>query len=690
MKRIIFNIFLVLLFTATLQAQQVDRSQPPEPGPAPQINLGKYDTFTLDNGLKVIVVENHKLPRVSFQLKLDIDPVKEGDKAGYVSMAGDLLRSGTTNRSKEQIDEAIDFIGGRLSTYSTGMYGASLTQHEDTLLMLMSDVLLHPTFPEAELEKNRKQTITALQSSKDDPETIAANVAEVLNYGADNPYGEQVTEKTVEDISRQDLVNYYQTYFKPNVAYLVIVGDVTEDRAKELANSYFGSWEKGDVPTRQYNFPPAPSGDKVAFVNKPGAVQSVISVTYPVNLKPGSPDDIPADVTNAILGGGVFSGRLMQNLREKHAYTYGARSTISADRLMGSFDASASVRNSVTDSSVTQILYEMKRMRNEDVSADHLELVKNVLSGSFARSLERPQTIASFALNTQLYNLPSDYYATYLKKIAAVTPADVRRMSEKYILPGHSYILVVGNKKEVAPTLKKFAADGEVNFYDFYGEPVKDIKPAPEGMTAQDVINNYLKAIGGVKKLKKIKNVTTHAKTSIQGMDINIVIYQKVPDKFMMDMKMNGNDIMKQVYDGEHGYIKSMMGEVEVTGDTLAKMKEQSMVMPALHYSDEGYKLELAGIEEINGQEAYVVNITSPGGFTSTAYFSTDSGLIIRNVSDIGGNQQASNLSDYKEVNGVKYPFKRTTKMGPQEVTINVTEVDNKSKIKDEVFEMGK
>ena len=472
-----------------------------------------------------------------------------------------------------------------------------------------------------ELEKNRKQTITALKSNKDDPETIASNVAQVLNYGADNPYGEQITEETVENIKRSDLITYYKTYFKPNVTYLVIVGDITEDRAKQLADTYFGSWKKGEVPEKSYSFPPAPSGDKVAFVNKPGAVQSVISVTYPIDLKPGSPDDIPADVTNAILGGGVFSGRLMQNLRETHAYTYGARSSISADRLRGSFDASASVRNSVTDSSVTQILYEMKRMREENVDTDHLQLVKNVLSGSFARSLERPQTIASFALNTQLYHLPSDYYATYLEKIAAVTPEDVRRMSEKYILPGHSYILVVGNKEEVAPTLTKFAADGKVNFYGYYGEPVKEIKPVPEGLTAQSVIDKYLEAIGGVKKLKKIKNVTTHAKATIQGMDLNIVIYQKAPDKLKMEMSMNNNTIMEQVYDGEHGFIKSMMGSTELTGDTLAKMKEKAMLFPELHYAENGYKLDLAGIEDVNGQEAYKINITSPGGFESTDYY---------------------------------------------------------------------
>ncbi len=689
MKRIIFNIFLILLFAGNLQAQQVDRSQPPKPGPAPKINLGHYQMFTLDNGLKVIVVENHKLPRVSFQLTLDIDPVKEGDKAGYVSMAGDLLRSGTETRNKQEIDRAIDFIGGSLRTYATGISASSLTEHEDTLLTLMSDVLLHPVFPKEELEKNRKQTLTALKSVKDDPDAMAANVAEVLNYGADNPYGEQVTEKTVENINRQDLVNYYDTYFKPNVAYLVVVGDITEDRARDLAGEYFGGWQQGDVPKHHYTFPPPPNGDKVAFVDKAGAVQSVISITYPIKLKPGSPDAIPAGVTNAILGGGVFSGRLMQNLREKHAYTYGARSSISTDRLMGSFDASASVRNSVTDSSITQILYEMKRMRDEEVDTTHLSLVKNVLSGSFARSLQSPQTIASFALNTQLYNLPDDYYATYLKRIDAVTAAEVEDMAKKYILPGHAYIVVVGNKDEVAPTLAGFASDGKVEYYNYYGQPVKQAKAVPEGLTAKDVIQNYLKAIGGEKRIEKVKNLTVHAAATVQGMELKVVTYHKAPDKFMMEMSVNGNTLVKQVYDGEHGYMKSMMGSSEVTGDTLIRMKEQALMHPEMRYLKDNYKLELDGIEDVDGKDAYKVNITSPGGFQSSDYFSTDTGLLVRTVTSTGGMTQQSDLSDYKDVNGVKYPFTRTTTVGPQQIEIKVKDIDNKSKIKDDVFQLG-
>ena len=269
-------------------------------------------------------------------------------------------------------------------------------------------------------------------------------------------------------------------------------------------------------------------------------------------------------------------------------------------------------------------------------------------------------------------------------------------MAEKYILPEHSYILVVGNKDEVAPTLAGFDADNEVEFYNYYGEPAREKKPdeelrqnLPDGLTAKDVIDKYIQARGGAKKMKKIKHITTKATAGVQGMELNVSMYQQTPDKFMMEMSMNNTPVMKQLYDGEHGYIRSMMGEMEVKGDTLTQMKEQALLFPAMHFDEPGYKLELSGTEEIDGQETYIVDITTPGNLQITDYFSASTGLLIRTVTHINGMDQASDLSEYREVNGVKFPFKRETKMGPQTVTITVTELDTKSKIKDEVFEMG-
>lgn len=363
MKKFVSILFLMFMGLVSLQAQ-LDRSIRPEPGPAPKIQLGEFEKFTMDNGLQVIVVENRKVPVVSFQLTLDIDPVAEGEKAGAIDFAGQLMREGTTNRAKSEIDEAVDFIGATLSTFSTGIFASSLTKHQTTLLDIMSDVLLNPTFPEDELQKRVNQTRSGLQTIKTDGNAIASNLSLTQAYGSDHPYGEIVTEESLDNITADDLRAYYQNYWKPNHAYMVIVGDINVDEAKQLMNRYFAGWQKGEVPTHEYHTPQPPAGRRVAFAERSGALQSVVQVTYPLVLTPGHEDAIKVSVMNSILGGGVFSGRLMQNLREDKGYTYGARSSIGNDQLVTRFLASTEVRNSVTDSTVVEILSEMGKLIN--------------------------------------------------------------------------------------------------------------------------------------------------------------------------------------------------------------------------------------------------------------------------------------------------------------------------------------
>ncbi|MEO5907537.1 MAG: pitrilysin family protein, partial [Saprospiraceae bacterium] len=378
------------------------RSSAPKAGPARPIEIGDSYQFTLANGLKVIVVENHKLPQISYQLSIDRDPILEKEKAGLSGIAGALLATGTVNKSKAEIDEAVDYIGASLRTSPTGGYASSLTKHTDKILALFSEVILKPAFPEAEFEKIKTQTLSGLQTNKDDPNAISQNVSNALIYGVDHPYGEITNEITVANITLQDTKDYYRDYFKPGNAYLVIVGEITPDVAKAKAEKYFGGWGGGSTPKYVYAFPKPIDNTAVAFVDKSGAVQSVINITYAVQMKPGDQDEIAAEVMNTILGSG-FSGRLYRNLREDKAYTYGANSDLNSDKLVGAFTANASVRNEVTDSAIVQFMIELNKLKNEQVTQTELELAKSYIAGAFARSLESPQTVANFALNTNKY-----------------------------------------------------------------------------------------------------------------------------------------------------------------------------------------------------------------------------------------------------------------------------------------------
>lgn len=671
---------------------KLDRSEVPVPGPAPKIQIGDYTKFELDNGLKVIVVQNDKLPRVSWQLSIDRDPIFEAEKAGYVAMAGSLLSAGTENKSKAEIDEAIDFIGASMNTGSTGIYASSLTKHSDELLSIVSDVLLNPTFPEDELEKVRKQEMSGLANAKTSANSISSNISNAMRYGLDHPYGEQKTEKTVENITREDLIAYYETYMRPNISYLVVVGDITPEEAKQKAETYFGSWEKQVVPKHNYPTPEEPEGNRVAFVPLPGAVQSVINVTYPLEYQPGSEDATAASVMNSVLGGGVFSGRLMQNLREDKAYTYGARSNISSDEVIGYFSAGASVRNEVTDSSITEILYEMDRMTKELVPDSTIKFVKNSINGSFARSLESPQTIARFALNIERYGLPGDYYSTYLERLAAVNSQSVLEAAKKYIKPENAYICVVGNKDEVADKLASFSFKNEVELYNMYGEEWTDMRAAPEGMTAQDVLNKYVDAIGGKEKLSKINSMEQHGTYSAGPMSLEMTIKTKNNDKFLMTIGQGGTVMMKQVTDGKKGSM-SQMGQTQALEESdINDMKMQADLMIESKYADYGIEAVLKGIESLDGEDAYVLEVTMPNGTVQSDYYSVDSGLKLQSVqtqeTPMGPMTTTTVIKEYAEEAGVKFAAKIEQAVGPQNVLIEVNDISVNPRISDSEFKV--
>ena len=687
--KILSTIVSLLLIGGPLLCQ-VDRSEPPKPGPAPEIEFEEPTSFTLENGLEVIVSENHEMPLVSFQLAVDVDPVKEGEAVGYVSAASNLVRNGTSKREKAEIDETVDFIGASLNTFENGLYASCLSKHSDKLLDVMADVVKNPTFPDEEVDKYKKKSKSQLASSATDASFISRRVGKKLRNG-DHPYGEIETEETIDNITRELCEQYHGQYYKPNTSYLVMVGDITPEMAKEYAEKYFGDWKKGEVPEHAYDFPERNKSPKVAFVNKEDAAQSVVSVTYPVDLQVGDPDAIQARVTNNILGGGVFSGYLMQNLREDKGYTYGARSTLSKDEEVGYFKASAEVGTEVTDSSVHEFLHEMNRIRNEKVDADHLSLVKNVITGSFARNLESARTKAQFALNTKRYDLPADYYSNYLKNVEAVSVDEVNKTAQKYILPDESIILVVGDKKKVADKLKRFAGNGQVELYNKIGEPVEEARALPEGITAEKVIEDYIEAAGGRENFKKVESFQQVGSVMMGARTITIKEFKVEPDKFANITEMNGQVVQKQVYNGDKAMVTSMGQEQEVKGEQLKNLKYEAKMFKFLNYDELGVELELQGVEQVDGEDAYKIKVTTPAGNHRYDYYSMDTGLRIKRKATQktpqGEVTSIQKFSDYKEVNGIMLPHTINIS-GMRSMTLTVDSYKINEEIDTSIFEL--
>ncbi|HEV7333964.1 MAG TPA: pitrilysin family protein [Flavisolibacter sp.] len=685
MKKIIIA-FLALLPTVLMA--QIDRSKAPQPGPAPEIKIGQPATFTLPNGLKVFVVQNTKLPRVSATLSFNMDGIVEGDKAGLTGMGGELLRRGTTKMNKVQLDEAVDQLGGSLNTSATSASASSLKRNFPKLFALMSDVVLRPSFPASELEKIRKQTLSGLQAAKENPNAIAQNVVNRLTYGKDHPYGDIETEETISNIKLEDIKNYFSTYWKPNNAFLVFVGDITPADAQKLATQYFGSWQKGEVPKPTYQTPQPPAKTYIALVDRPSSVQSVITFAAPVPLKPGTPDVIPASVMNNILGAGATS-RLFMNLREKHGFTYGAYSNLSSDRLVGSFTASASVRNEKTDSAIGQFLHEFNRIRTEDLLADEVARMKNYLSGSFARSLESPGTIANFALNIAKYNLPADYYQNYLKNLAATTPQSVQNIANKYVLPNNMHIVIVGNAKEIAKGLEKY---GEVKYFNVYGQEVAapTVKTADASVTPQSILQKAVDAYGGAAAIAAVKDITLNGTATVQGMNINVTQKHLVPSAYTQEIGVQGMVLQKKMLrDGK--YTLTAQGQQkEADAKEKEEMNEEASFIPELYMLKQpGYQFSVKGIEQVEGKDAYALAVKTPAGREFTNFYDVQSGLLVKKTSVVEGPQgsmtMSAVLSDYKPFNGVQIPTKIANEVGMMqfEITFNDVKVNTGLKAED-------
>jgi len=493
-----YSILLFITLSFSSLFGQVDRSVMPKAANPTPIQLKESEVWTTKNGIIVILSENHKLPKVSFDLTLGYNPLLQGNKAGLSDLTGSLIMSGTTNRSKDALDKEVDFIGATLNASASSVFLSTLTKHLEKGLGLMSDITMNASFPEPEFNRIVDQYKSGLISLKSEAKEMAQNAEAKVNF-PNHPIGEVMTLTTLQSISLADVKNYYKQNFTPKGAYLVIVGDISRTEVESYLEKYFGSWTGGNPSQPQYKDPIKSDGNQVYFVSKPGAVQSVIQVTFPIPMRMGNPDNLKMTVLNDVFGGSGFGTRLMQNLREKRAFTYGCYSGLNYNNNGGWISVSGNFRNDVTDSAITEIVNELNRLVSESISDDELQLTKATKNGSFARSLERPQTIARFAYNIQRYGLPADYYKTYLQQLDAISPSDLKAVANKYIKPNNYNIIVVGNEA-VLDKIKRFDADGKVTKLDEFGD-IK-IEKTPSDIGLNDLLTKVVLQATGTTSMK--------------------------------------------------------------------------------------------------------------------------------------------------------------------------------------------
>ncbi|RDI57073.1 insulinase family protein [Flavobacterium glaciei] len=672
-----------LFLTVIMQGQIIPQ---PKPGVAPTIKIGKPVTFELKNGLKVMVVENHKLPRVSFSLTLDNDPYAEGDKKGVADMTSTLIGSGTTKISKEAFNEEVDFLGANINFSSNGASASALSKYSGRVLELMADGALNPNFTQEEFDKEKTKLIESLKANEKSVSAVAARVVDVLTYGKNHPAGEYVSEATLKNVTLADVKENYNNYFVPSNAYLIIVGDVKFKETKKMVEKFFGSWKKATAPSITYSDPKDVPQTQINFIDMPNAVQSEVAVVNISNLKMTDPDYFAVLVANQILGGD-FNSYINMNLREAHGWTYGARTSIYGDKRVSTFNASTQVRNAVTDSTVVEIFKEFKKIRTEKVTDEMLASVKAGYIGRFVMQIEKPQTVAGYALRIQTQNLPADFYENYIKNISAVTADDILRVANKYFLADNSRIVIVGKAADVAPSLEKLKYP--VSYFDKYGNPTAKPefkKPVPAGVTAKSVIDNYIKVIGGEKAAMDVKTIAMTGTTTIPQAPSPLNFTSKIDakGKLMVELAMGTMSLMKRVVNEKGAYVMQQGQRQNIEGTMLTDMRAAATPFEELSLSTK-QGLTLETIESINGKDAYAVK----NGKT-TLYYDVVSGLKLADskVMEQGGKSvtQTTNYGDYKEVKGVKVPFNIIQNVG-FELDIKMSDVKINEGVSDADFQ---
>ncbi len=678
-------ILLVLLSVVNVNAQ-IDRSVQPKPGPEPTISLEVPSEFELKNGLKVLVVENHKLPRVSYSLRIDNKPSTSGEKAGVESLIGSMLGNGTTSIPKDEFNDEIDFLGASLNLGISGGYARSLSKYSERLLQLMGDAAINPLLTEEEFNKEKERLLEGLKAEAKSIDAISGRVGDALLYGTKHPYGEFVTEETINNVTFGDAVAYYEKYFNPNNAYLVVIGDIDLSTVKKQIKKYFGSWKKFvDVSSTIPAVNPNAQYTQINFVDLPNASQSSIAIKNSVDLKMNDKDYHASIIANSILGGGG-EGYLFKNLREDKGYTYGAYSRLSANRYgAGSFNATAKVRNMVTDSAVVEALKEINRIRTEPVDSQMLKDTKAKYVGNFIMGLENPQTVASYALNIKLNDLPKDFYTTYLQKINAVTAEDVTRVANKYMKPENARIVIVGKGSEVLDNLEKTGIP--IMYFDKYANPTEKPKyevVLPEGVDVNSVLNKYLDAVGGKTTIEALKSILL--KYEANAMGATIVSEEKRMDgKLAQKILMNGSPMMTSVTTQEASFINK-----NALPENMAKdMSAMAGLFTELNLLTAN-NVELTGIEKVDGKDAYVVTV--PGDVVSLAYFyDVETGLKVKETqtTSMQGQTQSQEtfLKDYQEFEGLKFPAVREGSQMGQVITFELKEVKVNEGVTDADFD---
>jgi len=439
-----------------------------------KVKLPRAQEATLPNGLRVVLLESHKIPTFNMQMVvLSGGLADKPDYRGLASFTAALMREGTATRSSKDIAEQTDALGATLfatsglASLTSTVTTSGLVENLDQTLAIFADVVRNPSFPQAEVDKYTKRVLAQLQFQRSSAQFLAQEQFSKAIYGEHPAALVSPPAESLKKLTSKDLAAFHSTYYRPNNAILAVVGDVTMKGLMPMLEKAFGDWQKADVPAITIPEAPPQSAAKIFLIDRPGSVQTVIQLGT-LGIERTNPDYFAVLIADRVLGGGP-SGRLFLNLREDKGYTYGAYSFFGGTKFRGTWGAQSEVRTDVTEGAMKEFMYEFNRLRDETVPADELENAKRAIIGGFALLLEQPAALLQNIVTQKLYNLPDDYWDTYPQKVAAITAADVQRVAQKYIDKGHLQVVAVGDASKAREILARY---GTVQVYDADGKRI--------------------------------------------------------------------------------------------------------------------------------------------------------------------------------------------------------------------------
>jgi zinc protease len=703
---------LVVLSLVTVWAQQSNV----EP-----IQLPPIKTVTLENGLKVIVIEQPSLPIVQFSLRVRAGAIHEPtDRTGLATFTAMMLRQGTTNRTADQISEAIDFVGGSLGASAdverTDVTARVLKKDFQVGLDLLADIVQNPNFPEKEIGIVRNQLLASVRGMRDDPSELASAHLDFALFGTIHPLGRSMSEQSVNAITRDDLVTFHGIYYRPNNAVLAVAGDVKAYEVIAAVKKAFGSWQKGDIPPAPLPEPVKLQGYKVRFVHKPGQTQTHIEIGH-FGLAVTDPDYIPTVLANYVLGGGAFSSRLLQIIRSKAGKTYSIFSYFPSYSFPGYFRISTFTRNDQAFETLQLVLDEFKKFKESGITQEELQAAQDNIAGSYILRLETLSGLTTTILNNDFYGFSMDRSRNWRKLVRSVTLEQANKAIKDRFDPENLAIVLLSDVKilEGRTELLPGLPIESVGVVDWLEPVTARAKPyaeflaalaAPKGPTqlewkaqitpeAKALLERAFAAQGGFERVAQIRDIYSKARGSVfrGGREVQREeeTWIKLPNKVKATLKSPGLDVVL-VYDGNRVWAQ-IGGQVrDMTAQLLASIRDSIELDTLLflwNIAREGYKFEVIRKDHAEGREVQILRMTNEQGKSADFYIDIERAVPLKVITlDEEGKQAEKLLGDYRQVEGFWIPFLQKTLVDKELVSsLEIIEFKINTGVGDEQFE---